>query len=139
MRNDWPCASFKSRSASGRFLMLSLQSADQFSRLLDAQAETLEQAQAYCRKLARSHYENFLVATCFVPRSLRQHFYNLYAYCRVADDLADESENLEQSQMALDRWQTMLEECYASRASHPIFVALAQTIHDFSIPIEPFG
>jgi squalene synthase HpnC len=57
----------------------------------------------------------------------------------VADDLADENENLEQSQMALDRWQTMLEECYAGRASHPIFVALAHTIHDFSIPIEPFG
>jgi squalene synthase HpnC len=49
-----------------------------------------EEARAYCRRLAESHYENFTVASRFFPRHLHQHFCNVYAYCRWADDLADE-------------------------------------------------
>ena len=50
-----------------------------------------EEARAYCRRLARAHYENFTVVSWLFPRHLRQHLCNVYAYCRWADDLADES------------------------------------------------
>ena len=48
---------------------------------------TLAEAQAYCRELAESHYENFHVATWFLPKRLRPHFQSIYAYCRISDDL----------------------------------------------------
>ena len=48
---------------------------------------TLAEAQAWCRELATTHYENFHVATFFLPRKVRPHFESIYAYCRVADDL----------------------------------------------------
>ncbi len=49
------------------------------------------EAREYCRRLARSHYENFSVASWFLPGHLRQHFFNVYAYCRISDDLGDEA------------------------------------------------
>jgi phytoene/squalene synthetase len=48
-------------------------------------------AQMYCSRLARSHYENFTVASLLLPRRLLRHFHAVYAYCRWADDLADEA------------------------------------------------
>jgi hypothetical protein len=57
---------------------------------IPASAPTLAEAREYCARLARSHYENFSVASWFLPRRLRQHFYNVYAYCRISDDLGDE-------------------------------------------------
>ncbi|HQU42366.1 MAG TPA: squalene synthase HpnC [Pirellulales bacterium] len=96
-------------------------------------AESLD----YCRRLARRHYENFVVASRLLPRSLRQHFANVYAYCRWSDDLADETAGAEESLALLDWWQEQLELCYAGRASHPVFVALSGTIREFEIPLEP--
>lgn len=98
----------------------------------------LPQAEAYCRRLARSHYENFLVASCLLPRAMRQPFYNVYAFCRHADDLADESGS---PQLALERladWQLQLRRCFAGRAEHPIYVALSDTCSHFQLSIEPF-
>ena len=51
---------------------------------------SLEEAQQYCRELAVSHYENFHVASWFLPKRLRPHFHSIYAYCRISDDLGDE-------------------------------------------------
>jgi squalene synthase HpnC len=102
-----------------------------------ADQPTLEESLAYCRRLAREHYENFVVVSRLLPRPLRQHFANVYAYCRWADDLADEAESPEQSLALLDWWELQLDDCYASRATHPVFVALRQTIEEFSIPAEP--
>ena len=51
---------------------------------------SLAEAQAWCAELTRSHYENFHVATFFLPPKVRPHFESLYAYCRVSDDLGDE-------------------------------------------------
>lgn len=98
-----------------------------------------EEARAYCRRLARTHYENFTVTGWFMPRHLRQHFCNVYAYCRWADDLADETGDPRQGEALLDWWETLLHECYAGRATHPVFVALSETIERFAIPSTPFS
>lgn len=98
-----------------------------------------DSARAYCRRLARSHYENFAVASWLLPRRLLPHFCSIYAYCRFADDLADELGGAEQSLPALDWWESELDRCYAGSPRHPVFVALRSTIDEFSIPREPFA
>ena len=100
---------------------------------------TLATAEDYCRHLARSHYENFTVASWLLPRDLRQHFANVYAYCRTADDLADESPDSAENLRMLDAWEEQLHDCYRGRAEHPVFIALAETIREFDIPVEPFA
>jgi len=102
------------------------------------QAPTRADAQEYCRSLARSHYENFSVATWFLPQRLRQHFFNVYAYCRISDDLGDEVGDPDASLEMLDQWQSDLDACYAGTPRHPVFVALAETVRKFDIPKEPF-
>ncbi len=97
------------------------------------------QGRRYCRRLARRHYENFTVASRLLPRSLRQHFCNVYAYCRWADDLADETGDPQRGLALLDWWETQLVDCYAGEAHHPVFVALAATIREFEVPIEPLA
>jgi squalene synthase HpnC len=101
-------------------------------------APSLAAAQDYCRRLAKSHYENFTVASFLLPRELRPHFYAVYAYCRWADDLADETAGAEESLRLLDWWSGELASCYRGEARHPVFVALRHTIDKFDIPIEPF-
>jgi squalene synthase HpnC len=97
------------------------------------------EAQEYCRRLARSHYENFSVATWFLPERLRQHFFNVYAYCRIADDLGDEVGDPAASLQLLDEWQAELDACYNGTPRHPVFVALAGTVRKFDIPRQPFA
>jgi squalene synthase HpnC len=103
------------------------------------QAPTLEEARAYCQRLATIHYENFHVASWFLPERLRPHFYSIYAYCRIADDLGDEVGNREQSLALLDLWGKELDACYRGEARHPVFVALAETIRACDIPKQPFA
>src|SRR5262249_50889555 len=86
---------------------------------------SLAEAQAYCARLAKTHYENFLIASLFVPKSLKQHFYNIYAYCRISDDLGDESGGPDNALPLLEWWQEELNECYARRPKHPVFIALS--------------
>ena len=100
---------------------------------------TLEEARTWCRHLAETHYENFHVATWFLPERLRPHFHAIYAYCRVSDDLGDEVGNTEQSLALLDLWNRELDACYEGRARHPVFVALAETIRVCDIPKQPFA
>ena len=100
---------------------------------------SLEEARDYCRQLAQSHYENFHVASWFLPRRLRPHFYSIYAYCRISDDLGDEVGNAEQSLALLDQWGQELDACYQGETRHPVFVALAETIRACEIPKKPFA
>lgn len=102
-------------------------------------APSLAEAQAYCQRLAQSHYENFSVATWFLPARLRQHFYNVYAYCRISDDLGDEVGNAQQSLELLDQWEAELNACYHGSPRHPVFVALAETVRQFNIPQHEFS
>lgn len=98
----------------------------------------LPEAQRYTWSLASSHYENFPVISWAVPKHLRQDFANLYAFCRWADDLGDETGSTEQSLTLLNWWLEELEKCYQGDSSHPVYVALNDTVTKHSIPIDPF-
>jgi squalene synthase HpnC len=111
----------------------------EIARSLPPPGCTVAEAERYTRWLATHHYENFNVVSWLLPRRLHQHFYNLYAYCRWADDLGDEIPDLAKALELLDAWEQELRDCYAGRPSHPVFVALHQTITAFNIPIEPFS
>ncbi len=103
----------------------------------DAAAEvppSLDQAYEYCARLARSHYENFTVASWLMPRAMRPHMHAIYAYARIADDFADEDHDLAK----LDGWEHELDLAYAGQPRHPVFVALADTVRRFDIPRQPF-
>jgi squalene synthase HpnC len=100
---------------------------------------TAAEAERYTRRVATHHYENFNVVSWLLPRRLHQHFYNLYAYCRWADDLADEISDPGKALALLDEWDLELRDCYAGKPSHPVFIALRETISALDIPIEPFS
>jgi squalene synthase HpnC len=102
-------------------------------------APSLAEAREYCARLARTHYENFSVATWFLPQRLRQHFFNLYAYCRISDDLGDEVGDAAASLELLNQWQAELDACYEGAPKHPVFVALAETVRQFEIPRHEFS
>jgi squalene synthase HpnC len=96
-------------------------------------------AQEYTRWLATHHYENFNVVSWLLPKPLHQHFYNVYAYCRWADDLGDEVPDPLRALQLLDWWEHELDLCYDGKPSHPVFVALRQTILAKDIPKQPFA
>jgi squalene synthase HpnC len=102
-------------------------------------APSLAEARAYCRRLATSHYENFSVATWLLPKHLHDHFYAVYAYCRISDDLGDEVGDPATSLRLLDAWEEQLNACYEGRPKHPVFVALAETVKACDIPKKPFA
>jgi squalene synthase HpnC/squalene synthase HpnD len=98
-----------------------------------------EEAQKYTKWLATHHYENFNVVSCLLPKALHQHFYNLYAYCRWADDLGDEVPDAARALELLHWWERELDACYQGKPSHPVFVALRETIAAKDIPKQPFA
>jgi squalene synthase HpnC len=99
---------------------------------------SLADARRYCNRLARSHYENFTVASALLPRRLVRHFHHVYAYCRWADDLADETGGGQTSLALLRWWRDELLRCYDGTPTHPVMVALRETIRKFRIPPQPF-
>jgi squalene synthase HpnC len=101
-------------------------------------AASLAQAEDYTRTLATTHYENFSVVSMLLPRHLRQDFCNIYAFCRTADDLGDETPDTDTALQLLDGFKEQTRACYAGQADTAVFVALAGTIRRHDIPIEPF-
>ncbi len=104
--------------------------------LVPAVRPTLVEAQAWCRRLATTHYENFHVATWFLPKRIRPYFESIYAFSRGADDLGDEVADKVTATRLLGEWRAMLEECYATpeKSVHPVFVALRETIVATGVP-----
>src|SRR5437660_884130 len=98
-----------------------------------------EVARHYTRWLATHHYENFNVVSWLLPKALHQHFYNVYAYCRWADDLGDEVPDAARALELLAWWEHELDACYEGKPSHPVFVALRETIVAKDIPRQPFA
>jgi squalene synthase HpnC len=97
-----------------------------------------EKAEAWTRELATSHYENFSVVSALLPKHLRQDFCNVYAFCRVADDLGDEVPDRRQALDYLADFRRQLEAMYAGHANTAVFLALAQTVRRHDIPKKPF-
>ncbi len=113
----------------------------QLDRLGPARAYSawpLARARRYCRRVAETHYENFTVASLLLPRRLLPHFHAVYAYCRWADDLGDETGGGPRALELLDWWRDELLRLYRGAARHPVMVALAPTVRRFRIPPEPF-
>ena len=108
---------------------------------------TEAEAYVYCKQLAKSHYENFHVASFFLPKPLRQPFHVLYAYCRCSDDIADEHDGSPESRcnalQRLDDWQCQLEQCFEQTEpngeTHPVFIALRSLLRHHALPREPFA
>ncbi len=98
-----------------------------------------DEGRAYTRWLATHHYENFHVVSFLLPKRLHQDFYNVYAYCRWADDLGDETGNRDESLRLLEWWRGELDAMYRGRATHPVFAALLPTVERHAIPREPFA
>jgi squalene synthase HpnC len=96
------------------------------------------EALEYTRWLATHHYENFHVVSFLLPKHLHQDFYNIYAFCRWADDLGDEISDPQESLRLLGWWRNELKAMYSGAASHPVFVALRRTVDRHDIPMEPF-
>jgi squalene synthase HpnC/squalene synthase HpnD len=111
----------------------------EIARDLPREGCTPGEAERYTRHLATSHYENFNLVSWLLPKRLHQHFYNLYAYCRWADDLGDEVGDPRRAIELLDWWEEGLKKCYAGQPEHAVFVALARTIHACDVPIQPFA
>ena len=111
----------------------------EIARRLPPAGCSVADAQRYTHWLATHHYENFHVATWLLPRALRQHFYNVYAYCRWADDLGDEVPDHRRALALLDDWEQELDACYAGHPSHPVFTALAPTILASCPTSDPTG
>lgn len=99
---------------------------------------TLADAEAYTRWLATAHYENFHVVSFLLPKELHQDFYNVYGFCRWADDLGDEIGDRDESLRLLAWWREELHAMDAGRARHPVFIALAGTARRHQLPLEPF-
>jgi squalene synthase HpnC len=97
-----------------------------------------EQAEHFTRILAESHYENFSVVSRLLPRALRRDFCNVYAFCRIADDLGDEVGDRQTALDYLARFRQATIDCYAGKPASAVFVALQGTIRRHDIPIEPF-
>jgi squalene synthase HpnC len=98
-----------------------------------------DEARAYTRWLATHHYENFHVVSFLLPKRLHQDFYNVYSYCRWADDLGDEIGDTQESLRLLDWWRSELDAMYAGRATHPVYAALLPTVEKYGIPRQPFS
>ena len=103
-----------------------------------APAADVQAAEAFTRRLTHGHYENFSVVSLFVPRPLRQDFCNIYAFCRIADDAADEAASAEHAVRLLDQLKRETRACFAGEGSSAVFMALAGTIARHELPIEPF-
>lgn len=107
-------------------------------RELLAPAPDPADAERRTRQLAHSRYENFSVVSLLLPRRLRQDFCNIYAFCRVADDLGDELGDHRASARALAALREQTLACHAGRADGALFLALRETLRRHAIPPEPF-
>ena len=102
--------------------------------------DTVRAAFAYCEQMARSHYENFPVASLLLPKQQRPYVAAIYAFARTADDFADEGTVSAEERLArLDDWERRLDASYRGDADDPVFIALAETVARTGIPRSPLS
>jgi squalene synthase HpnC len=124
-------------STAGRSVVARVRELDVAIRL-PADGCSLAEAREYTRWLARRHYENFMVVSWLLPRRLHQAFFDVYCYCRWADDLGDEIGEPAAALELLDWWEEELDLAIAGRPRHPVLIALGRTMEEFSLPAQPF-
>jgi squalene synthase HpnC len=110
------------------------------------QLTELEAADAFCRYLAGRHYENFSVASSYLPAEVRLHLARIYAFARTTDDLGDESGAAALSRLA--QWREQVARCFEQEPGgsprgrpapiHPVLIALSRSIDELDLPAEPF-
>jgi squalene synthase HpnC len=106
----------------------------------------LEEAYKFCESVARSHYENFPVASFFIPKNKRKYIYNIYAFARLADDIAD-SDSLSpvEKTIKLDKLDKELKDCFENVYNNEnndqlnIFKALHNTAFELNINADEFS
>jgi hydroxysqualene synthase len=107
----------------------------------------IDRAYAACEALARSHYENFPVASRLLPAAMRPHVAAVYAFARIADDMADEGEAPAEERLAgLSAWERRLHATLERADAQPtvgdrddlILVAVAHTIRQLDLPPSLF-
>ncbi|MEZ4359037.1 MAG: squalene/phytoene synthase family protein [Kofleriaceae bacterium] len=98
----------------------------------------LDACYRYCEALCRARHHNFPVASFFARSKLRKHIWAMFAFARVADDFADEPAYEGRRAGELDRWEEQLLDAYRGKVQHPVFVALADTVKQFALPITEF-
>lgn len=100
---------------------------------------SIDESFEYCASITSAHYENFPVASFFLPKEKRPYIQAIYAFSRIADDFADEFElSVEERLLKLNEWENKLYNCYLGNTEHPVFIALAETIKRLEIPINFF-
>ena len=103
-----------------------------------ATTPSVDDAFEYCARITKAHYENFPVASLFLPEEKRPYIQAIYAFSRIADDFADELVRPAEDRLAdLAGWEEQLLQCYQGQAVHPVFVALRETVANLGIPIDP--
>ncbi|HUN64527.1 MAG TPA: squalene synthase HpnC [Bacteroidota bacterium] len=103
-----------------------------------ARGMSTDEAFQYCARLTEAHYENFPVASLLIPDQKRPYIQAIYAFSRMADDFADEGDLTKEERLRrLDEWETALRDCYNGIATHPVFIALRETVKQQRIPPEP--
>lgn len=93
-------------------------------------------AYKFCKAVTQNHYENFPVASFILPKPMRPAVEAIYAFSRTADDFADEKEYRGVRLRRLEEWEHYLED--KSRPTHPIFIALQDTIREHNLPLQLF-
>jgi squalene synthase HpnC len=103
----------------------------------DYAVSSIDEAYSFCEKIALGHYENFPVGSLFIPRKQRKYVYAVYAFARIADDIADELEANKSIKLDLlnNYKNLLLDQTYHS---NPIFVALQDLNMKLQIPSEPY-
>jgi len=103
-----------------------------------SQQYNLDEAFSYCAAVTQAHYENYPVASFFLPQEKRPYIQAIYAFSRIADDYADEQNISKDERLTkLNDWEEKLRQCYDGNADHPVFIALKDTIKKNDIPIDP--
>lgn len=98
-------------------------------------------AYEHCERLARSHYENFPVASVLAPARMRRHIAAVYAFSRTADDFADEPSRPPEARLQLlDDWQARLHRSVREPPppTDPIFIAVRDTMERCALPVDLF-
>ena len=107
-------------------------------QLYNNDSKIIEAGEHLSRSAAQGHYENFSIGVFLLPKRLRQDLFNVYAFCRSADDIADELTEGIDPITALDRYEQLFDDAVDGRTSDPIFAALGSTIRRRNLSLEPF-